>query len=84
MSLTRVGRENKNECQNIPNLLYLCFEARIRARSKKILKKTHSEKFLSYDGVRKFMFVEKLQGQRSHGISGKSPRMQPGTPRVRV
>jgi hypothetical protein len=62
----------------------LVFRGEDKSKVKENIEKTYSEKFLSYDGVRKFMFVEKLQGQRSHGISGKSPRMQPGTPRVRV
>jgi len=32
----------------------------------------------------KVLFLEKLQGQRSHGISGKSPQMQPGPTKVGV
>ena len=33
---------------------------------------------------RKGLFLEKLQGQRSHEICGKNPQMQPGTPRLGV
>jgi hypothetical protein len=34
--------------------------------------------------LKKVSFLEKLLGQRSHGISGKGTQMQPGTPRVGV